>query len=82
MSKNHSILFTLWASLSATTQQVGKADVYPPEIFGGIPHLPRCQGLAVVYYGFALGRLESGAPSTFAQLASYNVIYSESLFMP
>jgi len=33
-----------------------------------IPHLPRCQGLAVVYYGFTLGRLEAGAPSTFAQL--------------
>jgi len=27
-----------------------------------IPHLLRCQGFAVVYYGFALGRLESGAP--------------------
>ena len=31
-----------------------------------IPHLLRCQGLAVKYYGFALGRLGSGAPSAFA----------------
>lgn len=36
-----------------------------------IPHLPRCQGFAVAYYGFTLGRLGSGAPSTFAQLG-YN----------
>ncbi len=51
--------------------------VYPP----GKPrilHLPRCQGLAVAYYNFTLGRLskiplagEAGAPSTFAQLG-YN----------
>jgi len=33
-----------------------------------IPHLLRCQGLAVIYYGFALGRLESEAPSAFALL--------------
>ena len=33
-----------------------------------IPHLLRCQGLAVIYTGFALGRLESEAPSTFALL--------------
>jgi hypothetical protein len=35
-----------------------------------IPHLLRCQGLAVPPRrdGFALGRLESGASSTFAQL--------------
>jgi hypothetical protein len=32
------------------------------------PHLQRCQGLAVAYYSFALGRLEAEAPSTFAQL--------------
>jgi hypothetical protein len=32
------------------------------------PHLLRCQRLAVVDYSFALGRLEAGAPSTFAQL--------------
>ena len=38
-----------------------------------IPHLLRCQGLAVVYYDFALGRLESGAPSTFAQLGLYKI---------
>ena len=31
-----------------------------------MPHLLRCQGLAVKYYGFALGRLGSGAPSAFA----------------
>jgi len=30
------------------------------------PHLPRCQGIAVGLYSFTLGRLESGAPSTFA----------------
>jgi hypothetical protein len=32
--------------------------------------LLRCRGLAVAYYSFALGRLESGASSTFAQLGS------------
>ena len=32
-----------------------------------IPHLPRCQVLAVDYYGFALGRLGPAASSTFAQ---------------
>ncbi|OGP61994.1 MAG: hypothetical protein A2V65_07330 [Deltaproteobacteria bacterium RBG_13_49_15] len=31
-----------------------------------MPHLLRCQGLAVKYYGFALGRLGSGATSAFA----------------
>ena len=31
-------------------------------------HLLRCQGLAVNDYSFALGRLEAGTPSTFAQL--------------
>jgi hypothetical protein len=31
-------------------------------------HLLCCQGLAVANYSFALGRLEAGAPSTFAQL--------------
>jgi hypothetical protein len=31
-------------------------------------HLLRCQGLAVYEYGFALGRLEAGEPSTFAHL--------------
>jgi hypothetical protein len=34
------------------------------------PHLLRCQGLAVDDYSFALGRLEAGTPSTFAQLGS------------
>jgi hypothetical protein len=32
------------------------------------PHLQRCQGFAVAHYSFTLGRLEAGAPSTFAQL--------------
>jgi hypothetical protein len=32
------------------------------------PHLLRCQGLAVEDYSLAHGRLEAGAPSTFAQL--------------
>ena len=31
-----------------------------------MPHLLRCQGLAVKYYGFALGRLGSGVSSAFA----------------
>ena len=30
-------------------------------------HLLCCQGLEVDDYSFALGRLEAGAPSTFAQ---------------
>jgi hypothetical protein len=34
----------------------------------GIPHILRYQGLAVEYYGFALGCLGSEASSTFAQL--------------
>ena len=40
-----SLIFTLWASLSATTQQGGRA--------GGF-HLLRYQGLSIVHYGFAL----------------------------
>ena len=40
-----------------------------------IPHLLRCQGFAVAYYGFTLGRLRSGASSTFAQLR-FHKIYS------
>jgi hypothetical protein len=36
-----------------------------------ISHLLRYQGLAVVYYGFALGCLGSGKFSTFAQ-SGYN----------
>ncbi len=41
--------------------------IYPPGK-SMTPHLLRCQGLAVVYYGFTLGRLGPGASSTFAQL--------------
>ena len=41
-----------------------------------IPHLPCCQGFAVIYHGFALGRLESEAPSTFA-LLGYKAISGE-----
>ena len=37
-----------------------------------IPHLRRYQGLAVVYYGFTLGCLGSGAFSTFDQLGYTN----------
>jgi len=32
-----------------------------------LPHLLRCQGIAVENYSFTLGRLEAGAPSTFDQ---------------
>ncbi len=42
-----------------------------------IPHLRCCQGLAVDYYGFALGRLGSGASSTFAQLGSYFEVFKD-----
>ena len=35
------------------------------------PHLLCCQGFAVDDYSFALGRLEAGAPSTFAHLRYY-----------
>ena len=35
-----------------------------------MPHLLRCQRLAVKYYGFALGRLGSGVPSAFATTGS------------
>ena len=31
-----------------------------------ILHLLRCQGIAVAYYSFTLGRLEAAASSTFA----------------
>jgi len=36
------------------------------------PHLLRCQGFAVGNYSVTLGRLEAGAPSTFAQSGSHN----------
>jgi len=35
-----------------------------------MPHLLRCQGLAVKNYGFALGRLGSGTSSAFATIES------------
>jgi hypothetical protein len=38
---------------------------YPPGK-SMIPHLFRCQGFAVAYYSFTLGRLRSAASSTFA----------------
>ena len=44
-----------------------RRDVYPP----GKPrilHLLRCQGLAIVNYGFALGRLGATALSAFATM--------------
>ena len=46
--------------------------VYPP----GKPrilHLPRCQGLAVAYYNFTLGRLGATAFSAFATLGSSQI---------
>jgi hypothetical protein len=48
------------------------------------PHLLRCQGLAVNDYSFALGRLEAGAPSTFAQLGlkkTFQVFFCASAFL-
>jgi len=39
------------------------------------PHLLRCQGFGVGNYTLALGRLEAGAPSTFAHLG-YNFFES------
>jgi hypothetical protein len=39
------------------------------------PHLLCCQGLAVGDYSFALGCLEAGAPSAFAQSGLY--VYSK-----
>ena len=39
-----------------------------------IPHLLRCQGFAVVHYGFTLGRLGPEASSTFAQLRLYEKV--------
>ena len=35
-----------------------------------IPHLLRCQGFAVAYYSFTLGRLGSAASLTFTTLGS------------
>jgi hypothetical protein len=43
-----------------------------------IPYLLRYRGLAVAYYSFALGRLGSGASSTFAQLG---LAYSFFIFL-
>jgi predicted DNA-binding protein (MmcQ/YjbR family) len=52
--------------------------VYPPGK-PMIPHLLRCQGFAVAYYGFTLGRLGSKASSTFAQLRSS--LYSRQIYL-
>ncbi len=56
------VLFTLWASLSATPQQAGKAEgaaspepVRPPK--AGKPQA-HCQGFAVGYYSFTLDALD------------------------
>jgi len=38
------------------------------------PHLLRCQGIAVGDYSFTLGRLEAGAPSTFAHSGLYPIV--------
>jgi hypothetical protein len=43
-------------------------------------HLLRCQGLAVDNYSVALGRLEAGATSTFAQLGFYTISLSKKRF--
>ena len=40
-----------------------------------IPHLLRCQGFAVAYYSFILGRLAAEAPSTFAHLGLKIMIF-------
>ncbi len=39
------------------------------------PHLLRCQRLAVDDYSVALGRLEAGATSTFAQSGFKQLVY-------
>ena len=41
------------------------------------PHLLRCQGLALDNYSFALGRLEAGTPSTFAQLGFDKYLFGQ-----
>ena len=58
--KKHSLLFTLRESGCSYEQQ-------DTPISGSCVHksMPK---LAIDYYGFALGRLGSGASSTFAQL--------------
>ena len=43
-------------------------------------HLLRCQGLAVDDYSFALGRLEAGTPSTFAQLGLERLLHIYQMF--
>jgi hypothetical protein len=44
------------------------------------PHLLCCQGLAVDDYSVALGRLEAGATSTFAQLGLHLISLSKNRF--
>jgi len=46
------------------------------------PHLLRCQGFAVAYYSFTLGRLAAGASSTFAQLGFHLIICSGGVYGP
>ena len=47
--------------------RVWQSKIYTLERKPMIPHLLRCRGLAVADYSFTLGRLGSGASSTFAQ---------------
>jgi hypothetical protein len=42
-----------------------------------LPRLLRCQWFRVGDYTFAIGRLEAGATSTFAQLGFKNVSYKQ-----
>ncbi len=43
------------------------------------PHLLRCQGIAAAYYSFTLGRLEAGAPSTFANQGIIKILLENHL---
>jgi len=43
------------------------------------PHLLRCQGIAVGPPDFTLGRLEAGAPSTFANQGTFKALNFKSL---
>jgi len=50
--------------------------VFYPSGKSMIPHLLRCQGFAVAYYSFTLGRLRSAASSTFATLGFSHEFYA------